>query len=98
MPALLLWLRGLLPVFFGLALRAYLAIKGIRFGWRLTMIGAVMALLPLPDWLEALPAKIASLPAMFLFFADLMQLRFGIYVLVSAFATRWIWVQITKSL
>lgn len=98
MPAIFLWLQGLLPVLFAWGLQAYLAIKGMHFGLRLILIGAIGALLPLPDFVEELPGRIAALPSGFLYFADFIELQFAIYVMIAAFTYRWVFGQISKSL
>lgn len=97
MPALLLWLGRVLPFLFTWILRAGKSWMGMRFGLRLTMIGVAAALIPLPTWITDLPGRLASLPDTFLYFATLAQLGFGFMVVFSAFAIRWIWQQISKS-
>lgn len=91
------WLFGLLPVFFGmLGVRDQVArVLGIAVKWAIVV--AVAAIIPLPDWLTDLPAKIASLPAAFFWFADMVELRFGVGVVCAAFIIRWGWRIFTKA-
>lgn len=97
MAALMAWAARLLPLLFAWGLRAYFAINTMRFGWRLILIGVIGSLIPLPSWVTELPGKLASLPATFLYFSTLVQLGFGLMVVFSAYTTRWIWNQMTKS-
>lgn len=97
MAALLRWLSGFLPVAFSMVLKVWQAWMGIRLGLRLTLIGVVGALLPLPGWVEDLPAKIAALPPLFWWFAGFVELQFGVYVIVTAYTFRWVWREVFKT-
>lgn len=98
MIAIYRWLLGALPYLFRATLSLWQAWLGIRLGLRLMIIGAVGALIPLPEWVEELPAKIAALPPLFWFFADFIELRYGVYVMVSAYTFRWVWSTVFKGI
>jgi len=91
------WLVGLLPAFFTmLGVREKAArVLGIAVKWAIVL--AVAAIIPLPDWLTDLPTKIASLPASFFWFAELVQLRFAVLVVGGAYVFRWGWRIFTKA-
>lgn len=97
MPFVIAWLRTFLPIALGWLLRARVAWIGIKLGYRLILIVAMAALLPMPDWALELPSKLASLPSSAFWFAELFQLRYGLYVLMSAYTFRWIWRQLSSS-
>lgn len=90
------WLRGLLPALFRMGLKFYTAWTAISFGKRLLVIGLLGAFFPVPEWAQELPGKVQALPEPFWFFANLIQLQFGIYVLMSAYTFRWVWKAATS--
>lgn len=62
----------------------------VRMSFMVALLLAVMALVPVPAFLEELPARIASLPSEFWWFAELAQLRFGITVVLGAYVFRFL--------
>lgn len=103
MPAVLLflsglgrWLAGLLPAFFTMFGLGQKVSKILGIAVNVAIVLGVSLVLPLPDWIEELPTQLAGLPTLFFWFAALVELRFGVYVLMSAYVFRWIWRILTK--
>lgn len=97
MGALLAWLGRLFPYILGFFPIAWRRFVALRFPVRLGIIVALLAAMPLPDWIEELPGRIGGLPASWAYFAGLVQLRFGVSVIFGAFIFRFIWREFSKS-
>lgn len=91
MAALYRWFVGFLPALMLMAFNAWRGFMALKIGYRLMLIGIVGALLPLPDFVEEFPARLAALPGSLWFFADLIELRFGVSVIIAAYTFRWVW-------
>lgn len=103
MPALMVflsglgrWLAGLLPAFFTMFGVGQRVSKILGIAVNVAIVLGVAIVMPLPDWLEELPSQVAELPTLFFWFSALIQLRFGLYVVLSAYVFRWIWRILTK--
>lgn len=90
------WLAGLLPAVFGMLGVGQKVSRILGIAVNVAIVLGVAFVLPLPDWLEALPEQIADLPSLFFWFAALMELRFGVYVVLGAYVFSWIWRILTK--
>lgn len=62
----------------------------VRMSFMVAMLVAVIALVPVPDWVSDLPARIASLPPEFWWFAELVQFKFGVGVILAAYVFRFV--------
>lgn len=103
MPAVLLflgglgrWLAGLLPAFFVMLGAQTKAARILGIAVNIAIALGVAAVMPLPDWLEELPSRIASMPSLFFWFVGMVELRFGVAAVLGAYVFRWVWRILTK--
>ncbi len=90
------WLIGLLPAFFNMLGITKTVARIVGISVNVAIAVGVAAVLPMPSWLTGLPGQIALLPATFFWFASMVQLKFCVTVVASAYVLRWVWRILTK--
>lgn len=95
MPALLVAIWGFLSSRWVLLVtflsKLWLVLSAWRaFMWtlRVAFVVAVYLWLPLPEWLTSLPALLGSLPSEVVWAMDVIEFRWGLGVIMGAWATR----------
>lgn len=94
---LVAWFGRLFPFLAGWIPGLHRVLWGAKVVLRIGIIVALLALIPLPDWVDDLPGRLADLSPSIGYFAGLIQLRFGVAVVFGSLALRFMWREISKS-
>lgn len=82
------WVFGLPVQIVIWGVQAWMAFRAINFGWKLAMISAIAAFVPVPEFVEAIPGLLSGLPASVQYFLYLGQVQFLVSVVVAAWTFR----------
>jgi hypothetical protein len=67
------------------------ALRAGRWFFMAGVIGALAVFMPLPLWLEQLPTRLAGVPPGLVWFLGLIEFKFGLGVVMTAYVGRFAW-------